>query len=72
MMNGVKSPDYYFNLIQITDFEKFWILKTASQVFNWKNSLVIEFIIEIQDLGYPGRGFWVNFCKKCGECGEFL
>ena len=20
---------------------------------------------------YPGRGFWVNFRKKCGECGEF-
>ena len=20
----------------------------------------------------PGRGFWVNFCKKCGECGEFF
>ena len=19
---------------------------------------------------YPGRGFRVNFCKKCGECGE--
>ena len=21
---------------------------------------------------YPGRGFWVNFCMKCGECGEFF
>ena len=18
----------------------------------------------------PGRGFWVNFCKKCGDCDE--
>ena len=24
-----------------------------------------------QDFTYPGRGFWVNFRKKCGECGEF-
>ena len=21
---------------------------------------------------YPGRGFLVNFCKKCGKCGEFF
>ena len=21
-------------------------------------------------LNSPGRGFWVNFCKKCGDCGE--
>ena len=20
---------------------------------------------------FPGRGFWVNFCKKCGECASF-
>ena len=20
----------------------------------------------------PGRGLWVNFCKKCDECGEFF
>ena len=21
-------------------------------------------------LSIRGRGFWVNFCKKCGDCGE--
>ena len=21
---------------------------------------------------FRGRGFWVNFFKKCGECGEFF
>ena len=25
----------------------------------------------IRVLSLPGRGFWVNFRKKCGECGEF-
>ena len=31
-----------------------------------------KFTIALKYQKYPCRGFRVNFCKKCGECGEFL
>ena len=34
-------------------------------------SIAIVFTVSSHNLSRrPGRVFWVNFCKKCGNCGE--
>ena len=47
-------------------------LKLRLKILSKFRGLIIENYYQYNlYISFPGRGFWVNFRKKCGECGEF-